>query len=206
MTCRATVALGLILGGALTVAVGTIHGVVSHVRAMDYYGGLPQGRVYIRYRAVDGTLVELMDFQPASDCLDGPVWDALLAAERDQREYSFANYEERALGIPRPVVRYWWRGRQACRPREGLDGRAGPDLPLILEYRMHWPGLVGNTATWGAAGLLVLRVPAWLRYCRRRRRNLCATCGYDLHGNVSGRCPECGTAAPQPMQGRGADQ
>ena len=28
---------------------------------------------------------------------------------------------------------------------------------------------------------------------RRRRKGLCPTCGYDLAGNVSGVCPECGT-------------
>ena len=27
----------------------------------------------------------------------------------------------------------------------------------------------------------------------RRRKGLCLTCGYDLTGNVSGVCPECGT-------------
>ena len=27
----------------------------------------------------------------------------------------------------------------------------------------------------------------------RRRRGHCANCGYNLHGNTSGRCPECGT-------------
>ncbi len=32
------------------------------------------------------------------------------------------------------------------------------------------------------------------RKARRRRRGLCLRCGYDLTGNVSGRCPECGTA------------
>lgn len=31
----------------------------------------------------------------------------------------------------------------------------------------------------------------WRRY-RRRRRGLCLACGYDLTGNVSGVCPECG--------------
>jgi hypothetical protein len=45
-----------------------------------------------------------------------------------------------------------------------------------------------------------LRVALWLRgpYRRhyRRRHNLCLTCGYNLTGNTSGRCPECGTAVP----------
>ena len=34
------------------------------------------------------------------------------------------------------------------------------------------------------------------RWWRRRHRMLaghCATCGYNLTGNVTGRCPECGT-------------
>ncbi|MCP4249914.1 MAG: hypothetical protein GY778_22960 [bacterium] len=32
------------------------------------------------------------------------------------------------------------------------------------------------------------------RRWRRRRRGLCLPCGYDLTGNVSGVCPECGEA------------
>jgi hypothetical protein len=31
-----------------------------------------------------------------------------------------------------------------------------------------------------------------LRSWRRRRGHKCPACGYDLTGNVSGRCPECG--------------
>ena len=33
-----------------------------------------------------------------------------------------------------------------------------------------------------------------LRRWRRRRKGLCLKCGYDLTGNVSGICPECGMA------------
>jgi hypothetical protein len=29
----------------------------------------------------------------------------------------------------------------------------------------------------------------------RRSRGLCPSCGYDLTGNVSGTCPECGSSA-----------
>jgi hypothetical protein len=34
-----------------------------------------------------------------------------------------------------------------------------------------------------------------VRLRRRRRRNQCIHCGYNLTGNVSGICPECGRAA-----------
>jgi hypothetical protein len=34
---------------------------------------------------------------------------------------------------------------------------------------------------------LVKRTPGW-----RRRHGLCVRCGYDLTGNTSGVCPECG--------------
>lgn len=33
-----------------------------------------------------------------------------------------------------------------------------------------------------------------LRRYRRRKRGLCLRCGYNLEGNVSGACPECGEA------------
>ena len=33
-----------------------------------------------------------------------------------------------------------------------------------------------------------------LRHWRRRRKGLCLKCGYNLEGNVSGVCPECGEA------------
>ena len=44
--------------------------------------------------------------------------------------------------------------------------------------------------------LLALLVPttiAWIK-CRRYPPGRCQSCGYDLTGNVSGTCPECGTA------------
>jgi hypothetical protein len=36
------------------------------------------------------------------------------------------------------------------------------------------------------------------RAARRRRDRLCTRCGYDLTGNVSGVCPECGAVAKAP--------
>jgi len=44
----------------------------------------------------------------------------------------------------------------------------------------------------GGCTLIGLRL--WRRSARERTRGLCSTCGYNLTGNVSGICPECGTA------------
>jgi hypothetical protein len=47
------------------------------------------------------------------------------------------------------------------------------------------------------AGLWWWERPAALRVrlrADRRRLGLCVSCRYDLRGNVSGICPECGTA------------
>ena len=37
-----------------------------------------------------------------------------------------------------------------------------------------------------------------LRRYRRRKRGLCLRCGYNLEGNVSGVCSECGEAVKEP--------
>ena len=48
------------------------------------------------------------------------------------------------------------------------------------------------------AGLLALEVGLY-RYLSRPapRPGLCRSCGYDLEGNESGTCPECGTRISQ---------
>ena len=46
--------------------------------------------------------------------------------------------------------------------------------------------------------VLIVGIPFFLRRHRRRKLRFpsghCQTCGYDLTGNVSGICPECGKA------------
>lgn len=44
---------------------------------------------------------------------------------------------------------------------------------------------------WAYPALMFARGP--LRRYRRRKRGLCTQCAYDLTGNLSGICPECGT-------------
>ena len=73
----------------------------------------------------------------------------------------------------------------------------------------------------GAVVLIVVALVIWRVYFPRRcpwcrqwqsaqavkrwKRGRCVTCGYDLTGNVSGVCPECGTAIARktrPTEGR----
>ncbi|HXE52163.1 MAG TPA: hypothetical protein VN541_04075 [Tepidisphaeraceae bacterium] len=42
--------------------------------------------------------------------------------------------------------------------------------------------------------LPLIRATVWLRERHRMRSTLCRACAYDLTGNTSGMCPECGTA------------
>lgn len=49
----------------------------------------------------------------------------------------------------------------------------------------------------GAVGGAWLASRAGVRRDARRAAGLCVACGYDLTGNVSGRCPECGATIPE---------
>jgi hypothetical protein len=51
---------------------------------------------------------------------------------------------------------------------------------------------------WVAASIYPILVLVWIprRRIRRRRGHRCVECGYDLTGNVSGACPECGEEVP----------
>lgn len=69
-----------------------------------------------------------------------------------------------------------------------------------------WPEILNTSRGWSVS------IPLWiilatllayqtcmyirgpLRRHRRRKRNQCLQCGYNLTGNASGTCPECGEA------------
>lgn len=62
----------------------------------------------------------------------------------------------------------------------------------------HGPGVTYFVLPLWVPGLLLSACSAWLcavhvRAAASRGMPLCSRCKYDLFGNVSGRCPECGT-------------
>lgn len=105
----------------------------------------------------------------------------------------------------------WW-GTWACGRDEGLG--------YAQEWKLHYSPMLWirlcrgkNAGYWLSHSktplwlptLVLLLYPAaqlvlWMLRCVRRRRRLRrghrGSCGYDLTGNVTGTCPECGTATP----------
>ena len=80
----------------------------------------------------------------------------------------------------------------------GLN-RAPDDIPAGLRSRWARQGTL-HVPLWFPLCLTAIGPAVWLLEFRRRRRarrwareGRCAACGYDLAGNTSGICPECGT-------------
>ena len=94
------------------------------------------------------------------------LWGEIAARDRDGRL--------RGLGIAWSRVDYNFDGQ---RVRRSL-------------YLPHW--LFAAAAAVAPAN----RLRRALRSRRRRAPGLCAVCGYNLTGNVSGVCPECGSSLP----------
>lgn len=53
--------------------------------------------------------------------------------------------------------------------------------------------LMASLPCWMAIAAALLVIMAIMNL-RKKRRGICAQCNYDLTGNVSGRCPACGTS------------
>ena len=63
---------------------------------------------------------------------------------------------------------------------------------LIIPYPLLTPALALPPLLW-----LALRSRGLIARRRRCRLGLCLRCGYDLSGNTSGKCSECGEPVPQ---------
>ena len=114
-----------------------------------------------------------------------------------------------------PVVSFRWQyamrasgfsvsGIQIGNPPFVLQSRHGAvplvDLPqvagVVLPIEPLWGGVVIDTVTWGAVAVCI--TAGWRRFrCAMRRLACrCANCGYDMKGNATARCPECGRDYP----------
>ena len=62
----------------------------------------------------------------------------------------------------------------------------------LLSLRPIWSGFAINTIFYAAILWLLTLGPFTARRMIRRKRGLCIKCGYDLRGDFSSGCPECG--------------
>jgi hypothetical protein len=78
--------------------------------------------------------------------------------------------------------------------------------PLYFRLGFFWPDAAHSRIYDGH--VIGVETPCWLLFLlasiptaflwyrdRRPPKGHCQTCGYDLTGNVTGICPECGTTA-----------
>ena len=115
----------------------------------------------------------------------------------------------------------WLRGTSV---QAGLGRRVELPLPGYAgALPRHWLGFgYSENAAHHADGLVwhqrAITIPIWLpiavlwvsplvyavrRACRRSSsKGRCEACRYDLTGNISGVCPECGTKIPPEQQAR----
>jgi len=98
-----------------------------------------------------------------------------------------------------PVRIVHFAGRGVCGgsfsddERIGLATRPLPP-PRFVETNLQVPAWL--PAPIFAAYPVVAFIIGPMRRWRRRMQGQCLACGYNLTGNVSGVCPECGTAKP----------
>ena len=86
--------------------------------------------------------------------------------------------------VPRRIIRV-----RSCQGRVSVSYHSGDHRArkVTLPIWLLFIGFAAYPMLW-----ITTRGP--LRRFRRRKRNRCLKCGYDLTGNASGICPECGTA------------
>ncbi len=107
----------------------------------------------------------------------------------------------------RSFVDHWWNGG-------GLSGSLWPStgMTLAVEQSLKSPEFWRSPIQAGSKlTCTYLGAPLWMllaavliptvvmhRWMRQLPAGCCRTCGYDLTGNVSGRCPECGAGCERP--------
>jgi hypothetical protein len=109
--------------------------------------------------------------------------------------------ESAAVWIGCGLTSYLQRPRERWDTAEGYwarhqpPGWLSPHYPMVpaivRSYSGHWQLFL---PLW--LPFLILLVPTlllWRRDRRKPRPGFCRRCDYDLTGNTSGRCPECGT-------------
>jgi len=91
-----------------------------------------------------------------------------------------------------------WSSRPPVEPTRGTEGSGWGfywgSTGVGTEAERHAWGVPLWVVVMGFGVLPGIWAVGWVKRKRRRRAGECVGCGYDLTGNVSGVCPECGSA------------
>jgi len=101
-----------------------------------------------------------------------------------------ANYRPRYLLTPLDQAKYYTRSRWDPRLDLRNYDRVKFSFRHVINISFGYPLVVTGILPCAAA----LRLYRRRRTLWRRSHELCSTCSYDLTANISGICPECGTA------------
>jgi hypothetical protein len=93
--------------------------------------------------------------------------------------------------VPTSHLTRWLPGVGLRRTELRLNSYRTRTETTIITREFYAPILV-PVVVLGVCPVICL-ISARRRHARQRREGLCLSCGYNLTGNVSGICPECGT-------------
>ncbi|UCE59491.1 MAG: hypothetical protein JSU63_18860 [Phycisphaerales bacterium] len=145
--------------------------------------------------------------------LRGVVWELILPREESINSV-WIRVREQSVHLT------WYRYHPEALGRSRWYFYRGPWPAGIRTYTMGRPYkhrlADGTSVDYLSSSMVFMELPLWglclllgaypavafyrgpIRCWRRRRKGSCIKCGYDLTGNVSGVCSECGTAIDGP--------
>jgi hypothetical protein len=97
-----------------------------------------------------------------------------------------------SMATTKPLKYDWGVQPPAWLKPQRASSRTWPPGPLPLPTRPLWPEFLGGATLYGLLLVILYVGSQKARALWRKRRGRCGKCGYDLHGNVTGVCPECG--------------
>jgi hypothetical protein len=135
---------------------------------------------------------------------DVPSWSKLGKTPEANWDKDFRRLmEDYAYGWPALALVYRF---ESDMPRKQYDPsleryvgalHIGSSLPLTswtgyLPLQVHWRGFVADSLLYAVGWFVPIGGIALTRLGLRRCRGRCLKCGYDLRGELSSGCPECG--------------